>query len=139
MAIPVVVLQQIEAPIEKVFGFIANLEFHPQIARFCDSVRYTSDRREGVGVTFHQVHKDGRECDSEIIVWEPPTKIVWQNFRGEAKRPAQIVTYILERGADVTHLLHRVESDEYENLAVHREATADNLDEMERIKRILEA
>ena len=138
MAIPVVVLQQIQAPAEKVFGFIANLEFHPQIARFCESVRYTSDRREGVGVTFHQVHKDGKECDSEIIVWEPPTKIVWQNFREGAKSPVQIVTYILERGGPVTYLLHMVESEDYGNLAVHRESTAHNLDEMERIKRILE-
>lgn len=138
MAVPVVVLQQIQAPAEKVFGFIANLEFHPQIARFCDSVRYTSDRREGVGVTFHQIHKDGTECDSEIVVWEPPTKIVWQNVRAGKGRPAQIVTYILEQGRDVTYLLHMVESGDYGDLAVHREATAHNLDEMERIKSILE-
>jgi hypothetical protein len=123
---------------EKVFGFLGNLETHTQIARFCESVHYTSESREGVGATFHQVHKNGKECDSEITVWEPPTKVVWQNYYGQTKKPDQTITYIMEQEGDVTHLLHVVESDAYTDLALHREGTADNLDEMERIKKILE-
>ncbi len=139
MAVPVVVLQQIKAPVEKVFAFIGNLELHPQIARFCESVHYTSDAREGVGATFHQVHKNGRECESEIVTWKPPTQVVWQNFYGGARKPDQIVTYLLEQEGEITHLLHTVESDAYTDLALHREATAHNIDEMEWIKKILEA
>ncbi len=138
MAIPIVVTQQIKAPIEKVFAFLGNLEFHPRIARFCESVHYTSEHREGKGATFHQVHKNGKECDSEITVWEPPTKVVWQNYYGQKKKPDQTITYILEQEGEVTHLLHVVESDAYTDLALHRTGTADNLDEMERLKTILE-
>ncbi|MBI2881952.1 MAG: hypothetical protein HYY21_10175 [Candidatus Tectomicrobia bacterium] len=138
MAVPVVVLQQIKAPAGKVFGFIANLELHPRIARFCESVHYTSERRESVGTTFHQVQKSGRECDSEITVWEPPARIVWQNFYKGSRKPTQVVTYLLEKEGGITHLLHIVESEAYENLALHREGTADNVEEMRRIKKILE-
>ncbi|MFQ5914799.1 MAG: SRPBCC family protein [Nitrospinota bacterium] len=141
--VPVVVLQQIKAPVDRVFNFIANLETHPQIASFCQSVKYTSERRQGVGATFHQFYKNGGECDSEIIVWEPPTKIVWQNFYGAAKKPGQTVTYYLEQEGEITHVLHTVErTDDREgdvDLAHHREGTAENVEEMANLKKILES
>jgi len=140
--VPVVVLQQIKVPVDRVFNFIANLETHPQIAGFCQSVKYTSEKREGVGATFHQVYKNGAECDSEIVVWEPPTKIIWQNFYGGSKKPDQTVTYIFEQEGGTTHVLHTVERMDEEadkDLALHRRGTAENVEEMANLKRILES
>ncbi|MFQ5692014.1 MAG: SRPBCC family protein [Nitrospinota bacterium] len=137
--VPVVVLQQIKAPIDRVFHFIANLETHPRIASFCQSVTYTSASREGVGTAFHQVYKDGAECDSEIVVWEPPTKIVWKNFYRGTEKPEQTITYLFEQEGDITHVLHTVETDAYEDLALHRKVTAENVEEMANLKRILES
>ncbi|MFQ5895021.1 MAG: SRPBCC family protein [Nitrospinota bacterium] len=135
---PVVVLQKIRAPVEKVFHFIGNVETHPQFADFCREVKVTSGRRNAAGTRFHQVFVDGRECDSEIVVWEPYRKIVWHNFVGREEKPAQVITYRFEQEGEITHLLHTVETDAYEDQTLHRKGTEENLREVANLKRLLE-
>ncbi|MBI3024368.1 MAG: hypothetical protein HYY66_01565 [Candidatus Tectomicrobia bacterium] len=56
---PVVVLQQIKAPAEKVFAFVGNVLTHPQIAPFCKEVRITSPGgHKGAGTRLHQIFHD---------------------------------------------------------------------------------
>jgi uncharacterized membrane protein len=135
---PVVVLQKIKAPIDRVFHFIGDVETHPRYAEFCLSVKVTSPTRGAVGTTFHQVHEGGHECDSRIVHWEPYRKIVWHNFVSGQAAPAQVVTYRLEQEGDITHVLHTVESDLYEDQAIHRKGTEDNVRELANLKELLE-
>jgi hypothetical protein len=136
---PVVVLQEIRAPVEKVFNFVGNVETHPRIAPFSKEVRITSPGgNKGVGTQFHQIFHDRPECDSEIRVWEPHSKIVWHNFVGGSDKPAQIITYHFEQDGQVTQVLHTVDNDAYENQTLHRGGTEENLREMANLKRVVE-
>ncbi|HJP13646.1 MAG: SRPBCC family protein [Nitrospinota bacterium] len=136
---PVAVIEKIRAPIEKVFDYIAHLETHPRIADFCREVKIVSEKKSGVGTRFHQVYANGDEHDSEIVVWERPTKIAWRNFEGGSSEPIQMISYYFEQEGDITHVLHTVEHDAYENQALHRDGTERNIRELENLKNILEA
>ncbi len=136
---PVAVIETIRAPIEKVFGFIAHVETHPQIADFCREVKIVSEQKAGKGTRFHQVYANGDEHDSEIVVWEPPTKIVWRNYEGDSREPIQIISYHFEQEGDITHVLHTVEFEAYENQALHRDGTERNIRELRNLKMLLEA
>lgn len=136
---PVVVLQEVRAPVEKVFNFVGNVETHPQLAPFSKEVRITSpEGHKGVGTRFHQIFHDRPECDSEIIVWEPHSKIVWHNFIGGSDKPAQIISYYFEQDGERTQVLHTVDNDAYENQTLHRGGTEENLQEMANLKRVVE-
>jgi hypothetical protein len=136
---PVVVLQQIKAPAEKVFAFVGNVLTHPQIAPFCKEVRITSPGgHKGAGTRFHQIFHDRPECDSEIKVWEPHSKIVWHNFVGGSSKPAQVITYRFEQVGGTTHVLHTVDNDAYEDQARHRGGTEENIVELGNLKRLME-
>lgn len=136
---PVVVLQQIRAPVEKVFNFVGNVETHPLFAHFCREVKITSELRRAVGTRFHQVYTDGHECDSEIVVWEPFRKIVWHNFQNRETKPAQVITYRFEQEGEITHVLHIVENEVYENQTLHRRGMEENLIEMANLQKVMEA
>ncbi len=136
---PVAVIEKIRAPIEKVFDFIAHVETHPQIADFCREVKIVSEQKSGAGMRFHQVYSNGDEHDSEIVVWEPTGKIVWQNYEGDSKEPIQIISYYFEQEGDITHILHTVECAAYENQALHRDGTERNIRELRNLKKLLEA
>lgn len=135
---PVVVLQQIKAPVEKVFRFVGDVETHPLFAHFCREVKITSDVWNAVGTRFHQVYTDGHECDSEIVVWEPYRKIVWHNYLSGKTKPAQIISYCFEQEGDVTHVLHVVENEAYEDQTLHRRGTEENIRELANLKRLME-
>jgi len=135
---PVAVIQKIRAPVEKVFGFIGRVETHPRIADFCREVRIVSAQKIGLGTRFHQVYTNGVEHDSEIVVWEPHKKIVWQNYEEGSKEPVQIVSYHFEQEGEITHVLHTVECAAYESQAAHRDGTERNIRELANLKRILE-
>ncbi len=136
---PVVVLQQIRAPIEKVFAFVGNVETHPQIAPFSREVRITSpEGHKGAGTRFHQTFHDRPACDSVITVWEPHSKIVWHNFVGGSDEPAQIITYRFEQDGDVTHVLHTVDNNAYEDQTLHRGGTEENIQELANLKNLVE-
>lgn len=135
---PVVVLQEIRAPVEKVFSFVGHVETHPSFAHFCREVKITSDVRNAAGTKFHQVYTDGHECDSEIVVWEPHRKIVWHNYAGDTPTPAQIIRYYFEQAGDVAHVLHVVENEVYENQTLHRRGTEENIRELANLKRLME-
>ncbi len=98
---PMVVLQKIKAPVEDVFNFVGNVTTHPRFADFCREVKITSEQSTGAGTRFHQVYEDSRECDSVIMLWEPFQKIVWHNFVGGGKKPAQIITYRFEQEGEI--------------------------------------
>ena len=135
---PVVVIEKMKAPVEKVFSFVGNVETHPQFAQFCRAVKMTSAIRNAVGTTFHQVHVKGHECDSEIVVWEPPRKIVWHNYTDRSRPPAQVITYYFEQEGDITHVLHTVENPLYENQTLHRGGMEENFRELANLKAIME-
>jgi uncharacterized membrane protein len=135
---PVAVIETIRAPIEKVFDFIAHVETHPRIADFCQEIHITSQEKSGPGFRFHQIYTNGDEHDSEITVWEPPSKITWQNFEAGATTPVQIITYYFEQEGELTHVLHTVECNAYEDQARHRDGTERNIRELRNLKRVLE-
>ena len=135
---PMVVIQQIKAPIEDVFRFVGNVETHPQLADFCREVEIQSGGEIGKGTRFHQVYTDGTECDSVIMEWKPYEKISWHNFEGGSKKACQIITYRFEQEGDITHVLHIVDTYAYENQTLHRKGTEENLREMATLKKLLE-
>ncbi len=149
---PIVVLQQVKAPVEVVFNFVGNVETHPQIAPFCKEVKITSpEGHRGKGTRFHQIFHDRPECDSEIMFWEPSRKIVWHNFVGvgqgelqaiyntyRGEKPAQIITYRFEQEGEFTHVLHTVDNEVYEDQTLHRGGTEENIRELASLKRLLE-
>ncbi len=135
---PVAVIEKIRAPAEKVFAFIGHVETHPEIADFSQSVKIISKTRSGVGTRFHQVYTNGAEHLSEIVVWEPNRQIVWHNFEGEERTPVMIISYYFEQEGPYTHVLHTVESAEYEEQSKHRDGTLRNIRELANLKRILE-
>ena len=134
----VVVIQKIKASVEEVFNTVGNVRTHPQFADFCHEVTITTDGPIGVGTRFHQVFKDRPECDSQIMAWEPFQKIVWHNVVEGNEKPAQIISYYFEQEGDVTHVLHTVDNDVYENQTLHRGGTEENLREMENLKKLIE-
>ncbi len=136
---PVVVLEQVRASVEKVFEFVGNVETHPQIAPFSKEVRITSpEGHQGEGTCFHQTFHDRPECSSVITIWEPYSRIVWRNFVGGSSKPAQIITYRFEQEGDVTHVLHTVDNDAYEDQTLHRAGTEENIRELANLKNLLE-
>lgn len=130
----------IRAPIEKVFGFIANVETHPQYAEFCKQVQFTSERREGPGATFRQtVHRGGRTHDvhSTFIRWEPPHHVTWVNDTPRGPRSMQI-SYDLAEGPGGVQVVHRVKDLAMETAAARQEEIEENERELANLKRILE-
>jgi uncharacterized protein YndB with AHSA1/START domain len=132
---------KIRAPIEKVFGFIANVETHPQYADFCKQVVFTSDRREGVGATFRQtVHRGGKTHDvySTFVRWEPPHNVTWVNDTPSGPRSMQI-SYDLAEGPEGVEVVHRVRDLHMETREAQREEIEENERELANLKRLLEA
>jgi len=134
----VAVIQQIKAPVEKVFDFIGDVATHTQINDYCLEVRHLTEGKTGVGTRFHQVYSDGTEHESEVIVWEPHSKIVWRNFEAGGHEPVNIISYEFEQEGEITHVLHYVQAFSLENQAHHRRVTERNHREMDRLKKILE-
>jgi len=136
---PVVVLRKIRASAEEVFNFVGDVQTHPQIAPFSKEVKITSPEGcMGKGTRFHQIFHDRPECDSEIVSWEPFRKIAWHNFLGSAEKPAQIITYCFEQEGEVTHVLHTVDNNSYEDQALHRGGTEENILELANLKELME-
>ena len=135
---PVAVIQQVEAPIEKVFNFIGDVTTHTQINDYCLNVKFLTEEHTGVGTRFHQVYSDGTEHESEVVVWEPYSKIVWRNFEAGGKEPVNIISYRFEQVENITYVLHFVEAFSLEDQAHHRDVTERNFREMKRLKEILE-
>ncbi len=130
----------IQAPVDQVFGFIADLETHPRYAEFCKKVEYTSDRREGEGATFRQVvHRMGHthEVRSTIVRWEPPRRIVWVNDTPRGPRSMEI-SYELAEGPTGVEVVHRVKDLLMETAESQREEIEENERELANLKRILE-
>ncbi|MDP6367746.1 MAG: hypothetical protein QF787_16660, partial [Nitrospinota bacterium] len=63
-------------------------------------------------------------------------KVVFANSRA---LPHNSGSYYFEQEGDITHVLHTVEHDAYENQALHRDGTERNIRELENLKNILEA
>ena len=130
----------IHAPIEEVFGFIADVQTHPQYAEFCKQVRFTSDRREGVGATFRQlVHRMGRthEVQSTIVRWEAPRHITWVNDTPRGPRSMEI-SYDLRETAEGVEVVHRVKDLAMDTGEAKRDEIEENERELANLKRILE-
>jgi uncharacterized protein YndB with AHSA1/START domain len=131
----------IQAPIEKVFRFIADLKTHPQYADFCKRIEYTSPERARVGATFRQVvHRMGHthEVRSTVVQWEPPRRIVWVNDTPRGPRSMEISYDLAETPAGV-EVVHRVRDLAMESSAAKREEIEENERELANLKRILEA
>lgn len=131
---------KIRAPIEKVFGFIANVETHPRYADFCKQAVFTSERREGVGATFRQtVHRGGKTYDvhSTFVRWEPPHNVTWVNDTPRGPRSMEI-SYDLSETPEGVEVVHRVKDLAMETGEAKREEIEENERELANLKRILE-
>ncbi len=108
--------QSIKATPEQVWAIISDVTRLPEWThtegRFPHPVeaRYGTDQREGVGTVWIGVSTDGQEARQQIIVWEPPRKLVTELERVENAPLAmqQINTYSLtptDSGTDVTWMV----------------------------------
>lgn len=100
---------EIAAPIKKVFDFVADVETHPLYdGDFVESVKITSAKRRGKGVTFKQVRRGAdKHTDSEILEFIPNEKVAWVS-RGSSGDV--LVSYWFEQTPTGTRVIHAVSS-----------------------------
>ena len=128
---------EIAAPVKKVFDFVADVETHPLYdGEFVESVKITSTRRRGKGVTFTQVRRGaGKPSDSEIIEFLPDKKVVWV---ARGSKGNVLVSYWFKKTPRGTHVIHAVSStllDDPERLKLSYE---ENTRELANLKKMLE-
>ncbi len=128
---------EIAAPIKKVFDFVADVETHPFYAgHFVSSVRMTSTKRQGIGVTFQQVHKgSGLVRDSEIIEFVQNEKITWIS-RGSSGET--LVNYWFRETPKGTKLIHAASSPAFDDPIRRRSVYEDNEKELANLKKMME-
>ncbi len=128
---------EIAAPIKKVFDFAANVETHPLYAgHFVSSVRITSTKRRGIGVTFQQVQKgSGLVRDSEIIEFIQNEKVTWvsQGSSGET-----LVNYWFKETPTGTKVIHAASSPAFDDPIRKASVYEDNEKELANMKKMME-
>lgn len=68
----------VDAPIDRVFAFVADIGTHPEYADFVERVTVTSDAQRGEDVTFVQFHEGSDErIESEFVTYDPPERVGW--------------------------------------------------------------
>jgi hypothetical protein len=68
----------IEATVDRVFEYVADVRTHTEYADFVESLEITSDHTVGEGVTFVQTHTGSPEpLESEVEVYDPTDSVGW--------------------------------------------------------------
>ncbi|MGH9922876.1 MAG: SRPBCC family protein [Nitrososphaerales archaeon] len=71
---------RIDAPLDKVWQTIADLESVRFYNPWVKTVRYTSQNREGVGAARHCDFKDGTSMEEKVIEYEPKRSISFECY-----------------------------------------------------------
>ncbi|MBM2832423.1 MAG: hypothetical protein HW414_1475 [Dehalococcoidia bacterium] len=128
---------EIASPVKKVFDFVADVETHPLYdGEFVESVKITSAKRRGKGMTFTQVRRGSdKPSPSEIIEFAPNKKVVWvaHGAKGDV-----LVSYWFEKTPRGTRIVHAVSStllDDPERLKLSYE---ENTRELANLKKMME-
>jgi len=129
----------IDAPVSKVYRFVSNIETHPRFADICKSLKITSRKRRGVGVTFAQVvqHR-GRLSDlcSRIVECKPNKIVKWVNLDPDGSTTQVIYHFVKADGG--TKVVHQLIGKHLNSDEALRLATAENRVELAKLKMILE-
>ena len=128
---------EIAAPIKKVFDFVADVETHPLYAgHFVRSVRITSTKRKGIGVTFQQVQKkSGLVRDSEIIEFIQNERVTWIT-RGSSGET--LVNYWFKETPTGTKVIHAASSPAFDDPIRRASVYEDNEKELANMKKMME-
>jgi len=128
---------EIAAPIKKVFDFVANVETHPLYAgHFVSSVRITSTKRQGVGVTFQQVHQgSGLVRDSEIVEFIQNERVTWVS-RGSSGET--LVNYWFKETPTGTKIIQAASSPAFDDPIRRASVYEDNEKELANMKKMME-
>ena len=128
---------EIAAPIKKVFDFVADVETHPLYAgHFVSSVRITSTKRQGAGVTFQQIQKkSGLVRDSEIIEFIQNEKVTWVS-RGSSGET--LVNYWFKETPAGTKVIHAASSPAFDDPVRRTSVYEDNAQELANMKKMME-
>lgn len=128
---------EIAAPVKKVFDFVADVETHPLYdGEFVESVKITSSRRRGKGVTFTQVRRGSvKPTNSEILEFAPNKKVAWVS-RGSLGDV--LVSYWFEKTSLGTRVIHAVSGPLLDDPARLKLSYEENTREMANLKKMLE-
>ncbi len=127
---------EIAAPIRKVFDFVADVETHPLYAEFVGSVKITSAKKRGIGVTFQQVHKEtGAVRDSEIIEFVQNERVTWVSRGGSGET---LVNYWFKETPMGTKLIHAASSSAFDDPVRRDSVYKDNEKELANLKKMME-
>ena len=128
---------EIAAPVKKVFDFVANVETHPLYAgHFVKSVRITSNKRQGKGVIFQQVHQgSGLIRNSEIIEFIQNERVTWVS-RGSSGET--LVNYWFKETPTGTTVIHTASSPAFDDPIRRASVYKDNEKELANMKKIIE-
>lgn len=129
---------EIDAPVEKVYEFVANVENHPLYADFVERLEITSPYRRGLGVTFNQyLHLGGETVavPSQVIELTPSQKVVWTSPHRGYVMP---VTYLFEPTEHGTRVVHTAEAPWYDDPGEQAGWIEANTRELANLKRLLE-
>lgn len=128
---------EIDAPVKKVFDYVADVETHPIYdGHSVDDVRITSTKRRGKGVTFQQLRKGSdRYIDSEVLEFVQGRKIMW--VAHSADNDVMVSYYFVPSrgGTKVTHTVSSPLLDDPKRLQASCE---ENEKELANLKRIME-
>ncbi len=127
---------EIEAPIKKVFNYIADVSTHPQYATFVASIKFLTTQRIGAGVKFVQKHHGiGTENPTEITEYKPPTRVAWIT---------QEQPYAVDVGYDLTEtpvgtiVVHTIRSKNFDDKKVFDKTYKNNRLELDNLKKEME-
>ncbi len=96
---------EIKAPVEKVFGYLADFSRHPEWAEHDLKIEKTSEGPVGVGSTFSSVgHQMGRDNENKVSVVEfvANEKIVFGSEGERLRMRHHILTQPVDGGTRVT-------------------------------------
>lgn len=128
---------EITAPLKEVFDYVANLETHTIYAgHFVKSLKITSAKKVGKGVTFKQTHHGSdREIDTEITDYVPNYKITWVTHGGLGD---VLVNYFFSETPGGTKVVHTITSKAWDDPRLFKETYDSNAIELANLKKVME-
>lgn len=128
---------EINAPVDKVFEYVSDVETHPKYAEFIKTVEITSSIKRGVGVVFYQQRVDGIEkIKTEIVKYIPNEQVTWitQEENGGSIH-VDYKFFVTEKG---TRVVHTLTSEKFADPERKKRNYDENVTELKNLKRILE-
>ena len=135
---------EIDAPIERVFEYVADIRTHPEYADFVESVEILSETEIGEDVVFVQTHEGSTErIETEFQVYEPADSVGWVTRKEAGDIHIRYWFEPVDGGTRVTHAgiapLHTESAAAFESDRVElRERHENNVTEMANLRTILE-